>query len=102
MEWNGHPDRNPCSYSHPMFHKDGKNTYCRKYRLYQQMVLEKPELSICRRMKLCTSINSKWSKDLMQGLKLEVLGGNMARSRCRQRLPERTLPAQERRPGTEK
>lgn len=107
-EGNGHPDRNPYSYSCLIFHKNGKNTYCRKHRLYQQMVLVKPELTICRRMKLdpslsfCTKINSEWIKDLNVRPETGGARGNMAWSTCRQKLPERTSVAQERTPRTDK
>jgi hypothetical protein len=63
------PYMNPHSYTHLIFNKVTKNLQWRKGRLFNKYCWEK-WLSSCRKLKLhpcsspCTSINSKWIKDL--------------------------------------
>jgi hypothetical protein len=60
---------NSCNYSHLIFAKDAKNIWWRKDTLFNKCFWEK-WISAWRKLKLdpclslCTSINSKWSKDL--------------------------------------
>jgi hypothetical protein len=62
-------DMNPHNYTHLIFDKDAKNIQWRKDSLFNKCCREK-WLSIWKKLKLdpclspCTSINSKWSKDL--------------------------------------
>jgi hypothetical protein len=62
-------DMNLCSYIHLIFDKDAKNTGWRKDILFNKCFWEN-WISVCRKLKLdpcltpCTSINSKWIKDL--------------------------------------
>jgi hypothetical protein len=62
-------DMNPHSYAHLIFDKGAKNIQRRKDSLINKCCWEK-WLSICKKLKLdpclspCTSINSKWIKDL--------------------------------------
>jgi hypothetical protein len=71
---------NPHSYAHLIFEKGAKNIWWRKHSLFNKRFWEKL-LSICRKLKLhpclspCTSINSKWIKDLGIRLKTEVSTG---------------------------
>jgi hypothetical protein len=60
---------NPYNYSHLIFDKVAKNIQWRKYSLFDKCCLVQ-WLSICKKLRLhtclspCTSINSKWIKDL--------------------------------------
>jgi hypothetical protein len=60
---------NPHSYTHLIFDKGTKNIWWRKDSLFNKCCWEKG-LSACRKLKvdphqsLCTSITSKWIKDL--------------------------------------
>jgi hypothetical protein len=63
------PDMNPRSYTHLIFVKGAKNTWWRKDKLFNKCCWEN-WISACRKLKLdlylshCTSINSKWIKDV--------------------------------------
>jgi hypothetical protein len=67
--WNRIEDANlnPHSYAHLIFDKDAKNMWWRKDSLFNKCCWEKWS-SACRKLKLellpCTSIKSKWIKDL--------------------------------------
>jgi hypothetical protein len=67
---NKDPDMNPCSYTHLVFDKGSKNIKWRKDSLFN-----KCWISACRKLKPiislsnCTSINSKWIKDIIPDLK---------------------------------
>jgi hypothetical protein len=70
-QWNRieDPDMNPHSYAHLIFDKGTRNIQWRKDSLFNKCCWEK-WLSVYRKLKLnpslslCTSINSKWIKDL--------------------------------------
>jgi hypothetical protein len=78
-EWNRIEDldMNPYSYAHLIFDKGSKNIRRRLDSLFKNCCWEK-WLSACRKLKLdicsspCTSINSKWIKDL--NIRPETLG----------------------------
>jgi hypothetical protein len=62
-------DMNPCSYTHWAFDKSVKNIQWSKDSLFNKCCWEN-WISACRKLKVdpclspCTSINSKWIKDL--------------------------------------
>jgi hypothetical protein len=64
------PVMNPWSYIHLIFDKGTKNIWWRKDSLFKKCCWEN-WISVCRKLKLntcwspCTSINSKWIKDLI-------------------------------------
>jgi hypothetical protein len=70
-QWNriADPDKNPHNYTHLIFDKGAINIWRRKDCLFNKCCWEK-WLSIIKKLKLdpclspCTSINSKWIKDL--------------------------------------
>jgi hypothetical protein len=74
---------NPHSYAHFIFDKGAKNIQWRKDSLFNKCYCEK-WLSACRKQKLdpclspCTSINSKWTKDLNIRPKTLQLGQEIA------------------------
>jgi hypothetical protein len=91
---------NPHNYTHLIFDKGAKNIWWRKDSLFNKCCLEK-WLSVCRKLQLdpclspCTSINSKWIKDLNirpETLKLvqERTRNTLGTCRHRQGLPNRT------------
>jgi hypothetical protein len=69
VEQNRDPDMNPHNYTHLIFDKGAKNKRWRKENLFKKCCW-KNWISACRKLKLhpflspCTSINSKWIKDL--------------------------------------
>jgi hypothetical protein len=73
MKTNGleDPDTNPHNYNHLIFDKGARNVHWRKDSLFNKWCW-KNLISTCRRWKLdpslssCTSISSKWIKDLKQ------------------------------------
>jgi hypothetical protein len=83
-QWNRieDPDTNPRSYTHLISNKGAKNIPWRKDSLFNKCCREK-WLSACRKLKLdprlspCTSINSKWIRDLnIQPETLKLAGKN--------------------------
>jgi hypothetical protein len=63
-------DMNPHSYAHLIFDKGAKNIHDGEKTASSTNVAEKTRLSACRKLKLnsclssCTSINSKWIKNI--------------------------------------
>jgi hypothetical protein len=75
-QWNRieDPGMNPHSYAHLIFDKSAKDISCRKDSLFNKCCWEKWSY-VCKKLKLdpcllsCTSIKSKWIKDLNIRLK---------------------------------
>jgi hypothetical protein len=96
---------NPHSYAHLIFDKDTKNIQWRKDSLFNKCCREK-WLSACKKLQLdpclspCTSINSKWIKDLnirTETLKLvqERAGNTLEAIGIGKDFPNRTPAAQQ-------